>query len=52
MKDFYEGITEDTAHTLGKMMLYVNLALKNGDVIYLENGNKLVITIPKKKTSE
>lgn len=50
--DFYDGIAEETARMLQRMQLYVDLALKQGDAVYLEGNNKLVITIRKPKKGQ
>lgn len=47
--DFYEDITENTSEALKKMRKYVDLALELGDSVHIEGGNKVIITILKRK---
>jgi hypothetical protein len=51
MKDFYDGISHDTAEILRKAQLYVDMAIKNGDAAYQDKVGEVTIKIrlPKKE---
>lgn len=47
--DFYEGVSENTAAVLKRMQVYVDLALKNGDVAYQDKPGEITIKVRIKK---
>ncbi len=51
MADFYDGVAENTAEVLKRMMVYIDLAIKQGDAVHQDKPGVLIINIrlPKKE---
>lgn len=45
MKDYYDGVTEDTAEVLRKLNIYVKTAYENGDVAYMDKPGEVTIKV-------
>jgi hypothetical protein len=47
--DFYDDVSKDTLSRYKRMQVYIDLAIKQGDVIYQEKPYELTIKIRKEK---